>query len=432
MDEHSAAPAWAGAARLREDNMHDARNTTPTAAGTPAATMHAARRRTHTLPVLFAICLMAALALAAPAGAALSDVGPVVPDHGFPEWYQDGSGVRLGLCVENGDPYCTSTAPNPGPAIVSPNADQSNFPEETFYFRARARIDIRATPRIRARLILAQEAAFLNGPVADGDQVTFGRIRVTLEGMKPGAIYTATHPYGTEKLTADSRGRARTTDDVGCATTPCDWRAALKTRVGPFLRWDAKVAPQAPAGYLGDAVTDHQVTGSPRGTNLFRVTGPSAGGPGVNRIETKLFTVEGRLATTQGTASAPAPAGTAPAGGTAPAEGTTQGGTTPVAGTAPAPPADPVGPAAPAAPARPAAPAAPARPAAPAAPAAPSAPAAPAPLRLPLPLHLPPLGSGRRAAPGPGALPGRAPSRLRRPPRARVTDPSAAARQRVT
>ncbi|MDX6723411.1 MAG: hypothetical protein QOD73_1815, partial [Solirubrobacteraceae bacterium] len=308
--------------------MHDARNTIRPAAGTAATALRGTRRNTHTLSGVLALCLLAALALAAPAGAALSGMGPVVVDHGFPEWYQDATGVRLGLCVDNGDPNCTSTAPNPGPATVGADAASSNFPEETFYFRARARIDIKSTPRIRLRLIMAQEAAFLNGPVADGDQVTFGRIRVTMEGMKPGASYTVTHPYGTEKLTADSRGRAKVTDDVGCASTNCDFAAALKTRIGPFLRWDPKVAPQAPAGYLGDGLTDHQVTGSPKGTNVFRVTGPDVGGAGVSRIETKLFTVEGKLAATQGTPST-APAGaTAPAGGAAPAAGTT-----PAAGT---------------------------------------------------------------------------------------------------
>jgi hypothetical protein len=203
---------------------------------------------------------------------------------------------------------------------------------------------------VRARLVLAQEAAFLNGPPAAGDQVTFGRIRVRIDGVKPGGRYVVTHPYGRETLTADKRGRVRMTEDVGCAATPCDFREALATRIGPFLRWDPQVAPAAPAGYVGNPLQEHRVVGSPRGTNLFRVTGPEAGGPGVRTIETALFTVEGKLAATQGTPAAggttqPGGTTTPPAGGTtAPAPGETTapaaGGTTaPAAGgtTAPAP-----------------------------------------------------------------------------------------------
>jgi hypothetical protein len=298
-----------------------------------------AGRRLRASIAALATALLAALALGAPAQAALSDVGDPVPAHGFPEWYQDGSGLRLALCVENADPFCTSTAPDPGPATVP-----GNFPEETFYWSAEALIDKRNVG-VRARLVLAQEAAFLNGPVAAGDQVTFGRIRVRLDGMKPGATYRITHPYGTEKITADKRGRARMTDDVGCDATPCDFRAALATRIGPFLRWDPRVAPAAPAGYIGNPLREHRVVGSPRGTNLFRVTGPEAGGPGVKTIETPLFTVEGKLAATQGTAAPPAGGGTTQPGGTTapPPDGTTapppDGTTTPPAGGTTTPPA---------------------------------------------------------------------------------------------
>jgi hypothetical protein len=232
---------------------------------------------------------------------------------------------------------------------VTSDPATTNVPEETFYWSADALIDKR-TVGVRARLVLAQEAAFLNGPPAAGDQVTFGRIRVRVDGAHPGAEYTVTHPYGTEHLTADSRGRVRMTDDVGCADVPCDFTDALATRVGPFLRWDPDSPPAAPAGYVGNPLREHTVVGSPRGAafNVFRITGPSIGGPGDNLIETHLFTVEGKAATTQGTASPPAGGTTPPAGGTPTTPPVPGGGTTPP-GT-PAPPAPPDG-AAPAAPA---------------------------------------------------------------------------------
>jgi hypothetical protein len=310
-------------------------------------------RRAHRLVQTLAASLLAALALGAPADAALTATGPVVPRHGFPEYYQDSSGLRLALCVENDDPFCTSTAPNPGPATVSSDPAQTNFPDETFYWSADALIDKRSVG-VRARLVLAQEAAFFNGTPAAGDQMTFGRIRVRVDGAKPNAKYTVTHPYGTEHLTADKRGRIRFTDDVGCAAAPCDFTAAQATRIGPFLRWDPKSPPAAPAGYVGNPLKEHTVVGSPRGAafNVFRVTGPDIGGPGDNSIETHLFTVEGKAAPTQGTAAtgttaassgtaAPAPGAstTAPPAGTAP---TASGPTTP-----PAPRRPPIAPAMP-------------------------------------------------------------------------------------
>jgi hypothetical protein len=310
-------------------------------------------RRAHRLVQTLAASLLAALALGAPAHAALTATGPVVPRHGFPEYYQDSSGLRLALCVENDDPFCTSTAPNPGPATVSSDPAQTNFPDETFYWSAGALIDKRSVG-VRARLVLAQEAAFFNGTPAAGDQMTFGRIRVRIDGAKPNTTYTVTHPYGTERLKSDKRGRISFTDDVGCAAAPCDFADAQATRIGPFLRWDPKSPPAAPAGYVGNPLREHTVVGSPRGAafNVFRVTGPDIGGPGDNSIETHLFTVEGKAAATQGTAAtgttaassgtaAPTPGAstTAPAAGTAP---TAPGATTP-----PAPRRPPVAPAMP-------------------------------------------------------------------------------------
>jgi hypothetical protein len=334
--------------------MDDTTITTSGATRLPSAAAADRRRLTRMLGAL-AASLLAALALGAPARAALTAAGPVVPQYGFPEYYQDATGLRLALCVENEDPFCSNVAPNPGPATVAADPAQSNFPDETFYWSAEALIDKR-TVGVRARLVLAQEAAFANDAVAAGDQITFGRIRVRIDGAKPNAAYTVTHPYGTEHLTADKRGRVSFTDDVGCDATPCDFTDALATRIGPFLRWDPKTAPAAPAGYVGNPLREHTVVGSPRGAafNVFRVSGPDIGGPGDDLIETHLFTVEGKAAATQGTAAPadtaagrPAPAGTA-SGGTAPATGVpAPAGTAPTAPGAPSAPRPPVAPAMP-------------------------------------------------------------------------------------
>src|SRR5439155_1356387 len=63
------------------------------------------------------------------------------------------------------------------------------------------------------------------------------------------------------------------------------------SRVGPsFLQWDASL-PAPPAGFVGDGITPHAVTGSPCGTNFYRVEGPLLPPGGV---QTNLFTVVGK------------------------------------------------------------------------------------------------------------------------------------------
>jgi hypothetical protein len=246
-------------------------------------------------PAVRAAALLAAvalsLAMAAQARASLTAVGPTVPRYGFPEYYQDSTGLRLGLCVENGDPFCTSTAPSAGPAMITSNPSSTNFPEETFWWSAQADID-RPVGQT-ATIIIAQEAAFANGPVEAGQQMAFGRVRIRIDGLQPGADYTVTHPYGGGTFTANAAGVVNETTDNGCAAAPCPFGTALGGEIGPFLRWDPKVAPAAPPGYIGSPLVTHPVVGSPTGDNFFSVSGP---GIPNGTMSTNLFTVEGKLA----------------------------------------------------------------------------------------------------------------------------------------
>jgi hypothetical protein len=238
-----------------------------------------------------------------PAGRA---VGPVDPAHGFPRWYRDDNGTQLDLCLDaNG--LCLDAPPDPTrPATVS--ASGSNFPDEAFWWAGEAAIE-RAVGG-RALLVLALEAAFLNEAPAPGDQITFGRVRIRIDNLRPGATYTITHPYGVETLTANDLGVINFTEDIGCEVAPCDFAAALTSRpIASFLRWDPSVAPAAPAGFIGDPAVEHTVVGSPNGTNVFRIVGPDAGGPGVNSVETDLFAIQGKLSGAP--AGTPTPAGLA-------------------------------------------------------------------------------------------------------------------------
>jgi Chitobiase/beta-hexosaminidase C-terminal domain/Abnormal spindle-like microcephaly-assoc'd, ASPM-SPD-2-Hydin len=234
-------------------------------------------------------------------GSDRSAVGPVQPvaqgGDGFPQWYQDTTGLRLEKCFDPA--ICFAALPD----TAAPLAFPTNYPEEVFYWAGRALMTSGGGGK--ASLILGTEAAFVPGPgAADGQQITFNRIRIKASGLTPGATYTVTHPYGVETLTANTLGVILFTEDIGCGATPCDFGAALDGRNTPWLRWDA-ADPAPPAGYIGDAAADHTVVGSPFGTNVFRIAGPNAGGSGVNSVETNLFSIQGKISTAATVAASP-------------------------------------------------------------------------------------------------------------------------------
>jgi len=100
-----------------------------------------------------------------------------------------------------------------------------------------------------------------------------------------GAVYTFTHPYGVDVLPADDLGSVNVTNDAGTA----GFTGPLAGPVGPFLVWDAS-PPAPPPDTIGTPAVTHRVTGSPCGTNFFRVDGPGLPQGGV---QTDLFSVAG-------------------------------------------------------------------------------------------------------------------------------------------
>src|SRR5216117_4088033 len=241
-------------------------------------------------------------------------VGAPDPANGYPKWHMDRNGLQLGQClVTPADDPCAlaGTFPNPAAPIVFP----TNFPDEFFYMRATARIDGIGGGIGRADLGYALEGAFGGATVTAADgagaQIVFARFRIQVTaGLVPGATYTMTAPYGTQSFVATATGTINFTSDQGCAAAPCNFASLLtNTNVGPFVRWDATSAP--PAGFIGQPAVDHGITGSPFGNNFFRLTGPNVGGPGVNTVQTNLFSITGRLfvrpATTTSLTSTPNP-----------------------------------------------------------------------------------------------------------------------------
>jgi len=228
----------------------------------------------------------------APAAAPMT-FGAINPVTAVPRWFRDAAGIALDFCV---DPVLCIADPV-DPAI--PFSVQTGFGHEAFYWSASANVP---TAGGSASLILGWEVAYLNGNPAPGDTIMFGRIRVLATGLTAGATYTVTHPYGTDTFVAADRlgatgGLARqifATDDVGCFAVPCDFNAALASRIKRFLVWDSSL-PFPPPGYVGDGATAHRVVGSPLGTNFFRMDGPNVGGPGINTVQTDLFVVTGKI-----------------------------------------------------------------------------------------------------------------------------------------
>lgn len=247
------------------------------------------------------VCFM--LVLSGSALAQLARVGPVDKNNGFPQWYQDSTGLVLDACLPNAaeltDGTCLVTPDqlaNPGSAISFPG----NFPDEFFFFNANSTMDVNGG---RALLVMALEGAFANGGVAAGDQMVFARLRMRIDIPEPGGTYRVIHPFGMEEFPDLAPGvrSLNFTNDAGLVAG--EFSTALNGRITTFLR--ASAAAGGPASpfvvlnggntFLADPLVTTPVTGSPFGTNVFRIEGPNIGGPGIDFIETDQFTLMGRI-----------------------------------------------------------------------------------------------------------------------------------------
>lgn len=265
-----------------------------------------------------------------PAIAELSNYSPPTDPEtggfgGFPQWYQDSTGLKLDLCVAadtTATPpgFCLTSPPDltQPPSVSKTDPALSNFFDEVFYWSASATTTTR-TGGFKAILVLATEGAFPNGDVIDGDQIVFNRTRIrVLGGLKNNVKYKITYPYGVKVVTATSKDPRRlpatinVTEDFGCgaAITACDFGSLkapsassgrVKNPIGkPWLTWDASL-PAPPTGYIADPGVDHKVTGSPLGTNFFKVEELAADGltvVGQPVASTDLFSVSGKISTT--------------------------------------------------------------------------------------------------------------------------------------
>ncbi|MDE3736634.1 hypothetical protein PSH28_08535 [Pseudomonas resinovorans] len=244
-----------------------------------------------------------------PVRAALYAVDQDAPTHAngfFAAWYQDTHGRALDLCLSKAQSsrapgnYMCTLLPSPGVFDdTQPISFPGNFPDEAFWFTGEASVTDAASG-IDLLFVSALEAAFNGELPAENDQVSFARIRIRVTVPTAGT-YTVTHPYGVDVFQVDTPGtRAiNMTRDIGIGA-PGDFRGALAGDVGPFLRsvngpyQESNPESGLVESFVGDPNLTEEVTGSPFGTNFVRIEGPNG-----LRVETRLFSVSGKLSSVQ-------------------------------------------------------------------------------------------------------------------------------------
>ena len=232
----------------------------------------------------------------------LVSFGPLM-DNGFPTSYKDSNGVRLEACITAADPLCAAAAV---PGVYDPNLPLSfptNFPSEFFYQLSSAVLPVNAanpTEKLLVETNLEGGFAPPGTPVA-GQQQVFARVRIKDVNVPNGTTWRITHPYGVDEITAGANGKPGINETTDVGAIPGQFGAALGGRVGPFLKWDPNFAPAAPAGYIGDPGTLHEVTGSPYNTNYIKVEQKNPDGSYTLIGQwNNLFSLQGRLAVNSG------------------------------------------------------------------------------------------------------------------------------------
>lgn len=238
------------------------------------------------------------------------DPGPYVPANGsFAAWYQDTHGRTLELCLSKAVSSRVASAPgapaymcllNPTPGVfddTQPVVFPSNFPDEAFWFTGDGSI-VDAARGIDLTYVSAVEAAFAAEEPVEGDQVSFGRIRIRVDVPTAG-VYTITHPYGVDIFDVPAGGRRaiNMTRDIGIGT-PKTYDGALKSDIGPFLRsvngpyTETNPVTGSAEHFVGDPNLEEAFTGSPFNTNYIRIEGPN----GLD-LRTTVMAISGKLAT---------------------------------------------------------------------------------------------------------------------------------------
>lgn len=239
-------------------------------------------------------------------------VGPIDPTNGFPFWYADqpANGIpstKLDRCI---DPPNAATPRCPGPPgppqfdPTQPVVFPSNWPLEVFYFDAVNSMTVPiptlptpTTPKAATSLLaqFALESTFSTLDPIPGKQIVFQRIRF-LGSNFPVGRYRIVHPYGEDIFDVTAVGPRNINFLQDIAPIDGDFFISTSGRITSFLRWPNVAGNLPPAGFIGNPVTQHVVTGSPTGNNFVAVD--QATPQGWSRLATNnLFSVAGKVST---------------------------------------------------------------------------------------------------------------------------------------
>ena len=192
-----------------------------------------------------------ATALSVPAQANLSAVGPTNPVTGVPDWYADGVGNKLTLCI--GDINC-------GPTSSLADFLAPNGSGEAFYWRGVSNDVTIGGGTVSTAFSL--EAAFPKR--AGTPPQTFIRMRIKAKGVRAGT-YHIDSPYGSFDVVSDGVKVNVGPSDMICVqaavSSPCDFASILHvsptgTDLVSFLHGTGM-----PAGYFGNGAGASVVTG---------------------------------------------------------------------------------------------------------------------------------------------------------------------------
>lgn len=255
----------------------------------------------------------------------LQSVGPLNNIHGFPNWYQDATGLPLEPCLgvnPDGaglaDPNCvvlSDSTFNSALPISFPN----NFPIEFFTYLADADVLTVGSVGAKVSFRFVLENSFASAAPAIGQQIAFLRVNMRVSkvngtnGLTPDSSYIINHPFGSFTCQTDPAGDiASCVDALGngglggaayrsedIADNPLTQASIISsvlpapnTGIGLFLK---AVSPAPPAGYIGNPNILQTIEAGPNGASLI-ITGPNAGGAGINSVETALWSVAGKIA----------------------------------------------------------------------------------------------------------------------------------------
>ncbi len=279
-----------------------------------------------TLKILSTIAFSLAI-MSSPLDSKAADVkGMGVPEepHGYPAWFSDSNGLKLELCIDpEPDPLLNRCANDP---VEAGNAwsELTGFGAEAFWLLAGAAIDEDTVPApsnglVEAELTLALEAAYgADESIVDGNQVSFGRVRVRMD-VDTAGTYRITHPYGQIVFENVGTGDVRDvnyTADIGAANPLAvavafggTLNSAIMSPVGsilppPDMTTTFITSPEFAADPNAFLVNGKQyiagtapttIVGSPTGNNFFRVERQTGPDTWVTVGETTLFDLVGRV-----------------------------------------------------------------------------------------------------------------------------------------